>query len=343
MAEAAVDMSANISSLRYFCHQCSQESDSVLSDFTCPLCRSGFVEEVTHEDTAETNPDDNNESDTQMADILDDLYGQYSGSRRRGSTNGANSTSGGPQSDSAGRHHLRSHRYSPNDGNARRPTTSYFQLNLPRNAESGALDSSQSLEGLFQHILTNVASGQLASGREGAVNMGARGLINIDFPLPLFQVLHGNPGDYAWGEGGLNEIISQLLNQLDGSGPPPMAKEDIEKVPFVSISEEQVQKNLQCTVCMEDFKVTEKVRLLECSHCYHNDCIVPWLQMHATCPVCRKELTTSRTANRDPNLSTNTTNDPRVGGNSSTRETSGSSNTNTQSSNGTYESTDDYD
>ena len=31
MAEAAVDLSSNMSSLRYFCHQCSQESDSVLS------------------------------------------------------------------------------------------------------------------------------------------------------------------------------------------------------------------------------------------------------------------------------------------------------------------------
>jgi hypothetical protein len=58
-----------------------------------------------------------------------------------------------------------------------------------------------------------------------------------------------------------------------------MAKEEIDRLPFVAISEEQVLKNLQCTVCMEDFKVDEKVRSLECLHCYHNDCIVPWLQM----------------------------------------------------------------
>ncbi|CAG2161936.1 unnamed protein product [Oppiella nova] len=335
MAEAAVDMSTTMSSLRYFCHQCSQESDSVTPDFTCPLCRSGFVEEVSHEETHETNHDDNN--DQQMADILDDLYEPYGGPRPRSSTNGSNSTTNGSQPES-GRSSLRSHRYSPNDGNPRRPTTRYFQLNLPRNAESGPLDTSQSLEGLFQHILTNVASGQLA-GREGGVNVGARGLINIDFPLPLFQVLHGNPGDYAWGEGGLNEIISQLLNQLDGSGPAPMAKEDIDKVPFVAITDEQVHKNLQCTVCMEDFKVAEKVRHLECSHCYHNECIVPWLQMHATCPVCRKELTTSRTTGRPETLSTSTNTDPRVG----TQSTTSDSNVNNQSSNGTYESTDDYD
>jgi hypothetical protein len=62
---------------------------------------------------------------------------------------------------------------------------------------------------LFQHILTNVASGQFG-GREGGVSVGGRGLINIDFPLPLFQVLHGNPGDYAWGQGGLDVVITQV-------------------------------------------------------------------------------------------------------------------------------------
>ncbi len=73
------------------------------------------------------------------------------------------------------------------------------------------------------------------------------------------------------------------MNQLDGTGPPPMAKEEIDRLPFVAITAEQVQKNLQCTVCMEDFKVGEKVRSLVCLHCYHNDCIVPWLQM--VCPL----------------------------------------------------------
>lgn len=64
-----------------------------------------------------------------------------------------------------------------------------------------------------------------------------------------------------------------------------MPKEDIDRVPFVAITEEQVQKNLQCTVCMEDFKTNEKVRVLDCSHCYHNECIVPWLQMVSDPPL----------------------------------------------------------
>lgn len=28
----------------------------------------------------------------------------------------------------------------------------------------------------------------------------------------------GNPGDYAWGREGLDAIVTQLLNQMDGTG-----------------------------------------------------------------------------------------------------------------------------
>lgn len=102
--------------------------------------------------------------------------------------------------------------------------------------------------------------------------------------------MYGNPGDYAWGQGGLDSIITQLLNQLEGQGPPPASKEDIDTLSSVNITQEQVDKTLQCSVCMEDFKLDEKVKQLPCDHHYHLDCIVPWLERHGTCPVCRKTL-----------------------------------------------------
>merc|ERR1711862_223407 len=38
------------------------------------------------------------------------------------------------------------------------------------------------------------------------------------------------------------------------------------------------------------------VRLLECEHCFHEGCIVPWLELHGTCPVSRKELSSGASA-----------------------------------------------
>uniref|UniRef100_A0A1B6ELA8 RING-type domain-containing protein n=1 Tax=Cuerna arida TaxID=1464854 RepID=A0A1B6ELA8_9HEMI len=64
-------------------------------------------------------------------------------------------------------------------------------------------------------------------------------------------------------------------------------------IPTVPITQEQVDSKLQCTVCCEDFQVREPVSLLECAHVFHPSCILPWLQLNTTCPVCRHDLQAS--------------------------------------------------
>ncbi|KFY82649.1 hypothetical protein V500_10407 [Pseudogymnoascus sp. VKM F-4518 (FW-2643)] len=46
-----------------------------------------------------------------------------------------------------------------------------------------------------------------------------------------------------------------------------------------------------CSVCIESFAENENVRILPCSHIYHQRCIDPWLlNLSSTCPLCRKPL-----------------------------------------------------
>lgn len=85
-------------------------------------------------------------------------------------------------------------------------------------------------------------------------------------------MLHSNPGDYAWGQGGLDAVITQvsrdaaaptlafvcppssssssstlsvfsllpqLLGQFENTGPPPAEKEKISSLPTVIVSQEQ--------------------------------------------------------------------------------------------------------
>lgn len=100
----------------------------------------------------------------------------------------------------------------------------------------------------------------------------------------------GNPGDYAWGREGLDTIVTQMLNQMETSGPPPLSTQRINEIPNVQISAEDVERKIQCSICWDDFKIDETVRKLPCSHLYHENCIVPWLNLHSTCPICRKSL-----------------------------------------------------
>ncbi|XP_071474599.1 E3 ubiquitin-protein ligase RNF115 isoform X6 [Marmota flaviventris] len=109
-------------------------------------------------------------------------------------------------------------------------------------------------------------------------------------PFSWSGMLHSNPGDYAWGQTGLDAIVTQLLGQLENTGPPPADKEKITSLPTVSVTPEQVDMGLECPVCKEDYTVEEEVRQLPCNHFFHSSCIVPWLELHDTCPVCRKSL-----------------------------------------------------
>ncbi|OAL24018.1 hypothetical protein AYO20_10763 [Fonsecaea nubica] len=48
---------------------------------------------------------------------------------------------------------------------------------------------------------------------------------------------------------------------------------------------------LGCSICTEDFKKGEEVRVLPCNHKFHPDCIDPWLlNVSGTCPLCRIDL-----------------------------------------------------
>lgn len=74
----------------------------------------------------------------------------------------------------------------------------------------------------------------------------------------------GNPGDYAWGREGIDTIVTQLLNQMDTAGPPPLPKDKIDEIPTVQITSSDVENKLQCSVCWEDFVLDENVRKLPC-------------------------------------------------------------------------------
>lgn len=89
-------------------------------------------------------------------------------------------------------------------------------------------------------------------------------------------------------------LFGQFLeNESALKGSPPAAKSVVENLPLVELTKEELLgKNVACAICKDEILLEEKVRRLPCSHCYHGDCIMPWLSIRNTCPVCRFELPT---------------------------------------------------
>ncbi|KAK2702072.1 E3 ubiquitin-protein ligase RNF115-like [Artemia franciscana] len=84
--------------------------------------------------------------------------------------------------------------------------------------------------------------------------------------------------------------ISDLLNQEEDIGPHPTPTEKIQSLETVGITETEVKQDLQCSVCLESYKIQESVRKLPCNHLFHSRCVVPWLELNGSCPLCRKTV-----------------------------------------------------
>ncbi|KAL0343754.1 UNVERIFIED_CONTAM: E3 ubiquitin-protein ligase RING1-like [Sesamum angustifolium] len=91
-------------------------------------------------------------------------------------------------------------------------------------------------------------------------------------------------------------LFGQLVeNENALKGSPPAAKSVVENLPSVVLTKEEIEENnnvVVCAVCKDEFAVGEKVTRMPCCHLYHGECILPWLSIRNTCPVCRYQLPT---------------------------------------------------
>ncbi|XP_062196488.1 E3 ubiquitin-protein ligase SIRP1-like [Phragmites australis] len=96
-------------------------------------------------------------------------------------------------------------------------------------------------------------------------------------------------GDYLGP--GLDALVQQLAEGDAGRhGTPPATKEAIEAMPTVEVDGGYGVDAASCPVCLEDYAAGQRAREMPCRHRFHGKCIVPWLEMHSSCPVCRFQL-----------------------------------------------------
>lgn len=359
-----------------YCHICDRQVTIDPDSFTCTVCNGGFIE-LFEAPPAEPEPqipnihrilnDGNNPFSQLLPMLLPQLMGQTGAqnisshriniNRPQAQTAESSSSnqSGTPgQQGASNQQDTQSQQNTPAPQDTTGPqvfpgqqsspgqSTARLQFIVPNSETGNQID----LYGIINNVLSDLLR---PGGATGGMPMGMQ--INIPGmqqqgahfhfqppPIRMFQ-LHGDMRDYAWGPGGLDTIITQLLNQLENTGPPPATEQQLDNLPTIKITEDDVRKNLECAICMEDFNLNDEVKKLPCKHCFHEPCIKEWLKLHGTCPVCRKNLNGEDTSQQEyvsplptePNsgeTSTSATSAPETTNNSTTNASSNAGNSN---------------
>ena len=93
------------------------------------------------------------------------------------------------------------------------------------------------------------------------------------------------------------DILSQILewimeHESDHDGAPPATQKAIDQLEKVKITpklSEESEKN-PCPICQEKYQIEDQVVKPSCHHMFHKKCLETWLNIHNTCPICRKEV-----------------------------------------------------
>ncbi|CAH8377194.1 unnamed protein product [Eruca vesicaria subsp. sativa] len=284
---------------RYWCHMCSQMVNPITeSEIKCPFCQSGFVEEMSGNGTGGgglrdvQDPETEFGTDRAMSLWAPILLGMMSSPRRRrrfrraefGEEEDNEENDEDVSNNVDRRHHHHHHRARRHGG----------EIDLDREFES-LLRRRRRSSGNILQLLQGIRAG-IASEYESSDNNNDR-VIMIN-PYNQSLVVRGSSdqtqthpaltslGDYFIGPG-LDLLLQHLAeNDPNRQGTPPARKEVVEALPTVKITEAL----LQCSVCLDEFERGVEAKEMPCKHKFHVKCIVPWLELHSSCPVCRFEL-----------------------------------------------------
>uniref|UniRef100_A0ACD5W0N8 Uncharacterized protein n=1 Tax=Avena sativa TaxID=4498 RepID=A0ACD5W0N8_AVESA len=270
---------------RYWCHMCAAAVSPVAAEagveIKCPYCSSGFLEEMETARSSVANgrahahahggtyPSADNAISI-WAPIIDSMVGDPV--RRRRSSNRRTVDAVATAEDELD---------NVDFSRRRRRATAFLRL----------------LQAIRERQLQRIESASsLGGGGGGGVNGGLEAEHFSPFGRSIFAAAplgeHGMAlGDYFLGPG-LDALMQQLSESDAGrQGTPPAKKDAVEALPTVEIcGGANDEDTASCAVCLEDYACGEHARELPCRHRFHSLCIVPWLEMHSSCPICRFQL-----------------------------------------------------
>ncbi|KAG7557200.1 Zinc finger RING-type [Arabidopsis suecica] len=89
-----------------------------------------------------------------------------------------------------------------------------------------------------------------------------------------------------------HRVRRRRILALNGNDFPRMAKNLLKRMPttiFKGVCDE-ASTSISCAICIEDYRIGDKLRILPCHHKFHVGCVDLWLgQRRSFCPVCKRD------------------------------------------------------
>jgi E3 ubiquitin-protein ligase RNF115/126 len=248
---------------KYWCFSCNKECQIIKSIeegdevYLCSLCKNSFVEEIE---------DNNNQTQAPQNQP------QIQSNRRINITINNNNYQ---TSINNNRNHQDQYKYGMDNTFVFLPSTvNYVQTND---------------DDIYPNIVDSVLS---------LISPGVNTLINSlnlnDTYNNLVSFLNNHNNDFQF-----NNLVNILMSMDMGSNShPPASERAINNLKKIEVNENNINnyKNITCNICLDNFEIGNTLRILECNHEFHEECILTWLKSNNTCPICRHELESN-----DPN------------------------------------------
>ena len=263
---------------KFWCFNCNSECQINIikenddEEYQCSKCKNSFIEEISKED----NPQNFHiEQSQQIISQNNNIITNYTISISNINSNNENQTQN-------------------NQSNVEKPDEYGMNntlLFLPSTVNYIRRDNNIN----NRNSLFNYASGDIVTEILGQNNHNifiSQNFNNNYAPILGFLSNHNNDTQF--------ESLLNIIMSFDSihKGNPPASERAINNLKKIEINENNINTfNEQvCNVCLEIYKEGQISIKLDCGHCFHEKCIVQWLTMRNTCPVCRHELESN-----DPN------------------------------------------
>lgn len=268
-------------STRYWCHQCNRPVLPILEVETvkCSCCHGEFMEEMES-----VRSDHHREPDHDRAQSWAPVFLNMMNNPRRRPRFYHSEFDDDNEEEHRHNSYARYRNYNIQEGGDS-DLDRHFESIMRRRGRSSAA---------ILHLLQGAQSGTPSESENNNTSQDGERVILIN-PFNQTIIVQGSGGgthpigslsDYFAGPA-LDQLMQHLSeNDPNRHGTPPAKKEAVDAMPTVKIGENSVQ----CSVCLDDFEVGIEAKEMPCKHKFHSKCILPWLELHSSCPVCRFEL-----------------------------------------------------